>query len=315
MVFLHELLAVLRLEDSPETPQRLGDEERGAFAGIVQSRGVELDELHVFNHGLGPVRHGDAVARRHPRIGRHVIDIPHAAGGDDRHPGKNGLDTPPLQVHHVGTVTLDTFRMPRHELPQMMLREQIYGEMIFEHFDVAVALDLRDERPFDFGPRLVLVMQNTVLRMPPFAGELVSPLPGFVEPRPPLHEVLHQLRSARHDQLHRLHVADTPAAHHRIVYVLLERVRLVGHAADAPLRIVRIAFVHLPFGDDNHMGVLRRLQGEAQAGSTTAYHQIIRFEVHRMPKFYVVNPYCETINGKQRGKITKLPTIIAPHPS
>ena len=85
-------------------------------------------------------------------------------------------------------------------------------------------------------------------------------------------------------QLHRLHVAETPAAHYRIVYVLLERVRLVGHAADAPLRIVRIAFVHLPFGDDNHMGVLRRLQGEAQAGSNAAYLQIILIVFYRKPK-------------------------------
>ena len=70
VIAVHELLAVLQPQDGPETAHRLGDEEVGFLAGMVERGRMELDELHVFGDRFGPVAHGDAVARGDFRIAR-----------------------------------------------------------------------------------------------------------------------------------------------------------------------------------------------------------------------------------------------------
>ena len=70
---------------APKPADGFGDQERRR-PGIVERRGMELDELHVGDRRAGPVRHRDAVARRDGRIGRVEIDLSQPAGGehDDR---------------------------------------------------------------------------------------------------------------------------------------------------------------------------------------------------------------------------------------
>ena len=53
--------------------------------------------------------------------------------------------------------------MARDEFAQMVLREQVDGEVVFENGDVRVALYRLDEGPFDLGARKVFVVEDAVL--------------------------------------------------------------------------------------------------------------------------------------------------------
>ena len=74
----------------------------GFSPGIVQRRGVELDELHVLGDGLGAVTHGDAVARGYDGIGGRGVDVAAAARRDDGDFGQHGLDFVGPLVEDVG---------------------------------------------------------------------------------------------------------------------------------------------------------------------------------------------------------------------
>ena len=60
-------------------PKRLG-EQRARGAGMVQGRGMELEELHVGDGCAGPQSHGHAVTGCSRRIGGHREDLAGTAG-------------------------------------------------------------------------------------------------------------------------------------------------------------------------------------------------------------------------------------------
>ena len=86
VVLRHEPHAVLIDQPAPFAADRLGD-QAAAAAGDVEHRRVELHELHVAELRPGAVGHGVAVAGGDGRIRRFAIDLPAAAGGQDRLPG------------------------------------------------------------------------------------------------------------------------------------------------------------------------------------------------------------------------------------
>ena len=71
---------------APFAPQSLGQQQRGVLV-CVQGRGVELHELHVAQHGPGPVGHGVPVAGGHVGVGGVREDLPGAAAGQHDRPG------------------------------------------------------------------------------------------------------------------------------------------------------------------------------------------------------------------------------------
>ena len=74
VILLHELLAIKGAKHPTVTTHRLGNKERGPVARVIEGCGVELDKLHVLYHTLGPIDHGNTVARSHQRIGGMAID-------------------------------------------------------------------------------------------------------------------------------------------------------------------------------------------------------------------------------------------------
>mmetsp|Transcript_29968 Transcript_29968/g.63889 ORF Transcript_29968/g.63889 Transcript_29968/m.63889 type:complete len:209 (-) Transcript_29968:97-723(-) len=84
-----------------------------AAAAVVDEEGggVELDELHVLHAGARPRRHGDAVARRHARVGRLRVNLPTAARGNHRALGCESQVRPGVQVHPVASVASDCGRL------------------------------------------------------------------------------------------------------------------------------------------------------------------------------------------------------------
>ena len=128
-------------------------------------------------------------------------------------------------------------RVARDEFAQMVLRQQVDGEVAFENRDVRMLPHRLHERPFDLGSREVLVVEDAVFRVAALAVEFETPVGGLVEARAPGDQVPDQLRSPSHDQFHGLFVALARSADQRVADVFFERVGGVCHRADTALGI------------------------------------------------------------------------------
>ena len=277
MVFVHELLAAGQAQDGSEAAHGLGDEEVGLLAGVVERGGVELDELHVFGDRLGAVAHGDAVARGDDRIGGRGVDVAAAARGDDGEFGQHGLDFVRFEIQDVGSEAGQAAGVARDELAQMVLRQQVDGEAVFEYGDAGMPADRLDERPFDLGARQVLVVEDAVLGVAAFAVQLETPVGSLVEARTPFDQVPNQLRRPAHDQSDGLFVAFARAADQRVADVFLESVGGVGYRADAALRIVGVALVHFALRHDGDVSVGGGFERERKARRAGTDNQKVGF--------------------------------------
>ena len=277
VVLVHELLARLQAQDGPEAAHGLRDEEVGFLARVVERRGVELDEFHVLGDGLGAVAHGDAVARGDDRIRGRRVDVAAAARGHDGELREHRFDLVGLLVEDVGAEAGQPPRVARDELAQVVLRQQVDGEVVLQHGDVRVLAHRFDERPFDLGAREVLVVEDAVFGVAALAVELEASVGGLVEARAPGDEVADELRRAAHDQLDGLPVTFAGAADERVLDVFLEGVGGIRHRADAALRIVGVALLHLALGDDRDVSVGCGLECERQACRARADDQKVGF--------------------------------------
>ena len=171
----------------------------------------------------------------------------------------------------------------------MVLRQQVDGEAVFQHRDVGMPAHRFDERPFDFGPREVFVVEDAVFGVSSFAIEFEAPVGRLVEARAPGDQVADQFRSAPHDQFHGFLVALAGTAHQRVADVLLEGVGFVGHRTDAALGVVGVAFGHFALGHDGDMSVGGGFQREREARSAGADDQKVGF--HGNASFKAVQSY------------------------
>ena len=277
MVFVHELLAVGQPQDGPEAAHGFGDQEVGLLAGVVERRGVELDELHVLGHRLGAVAHGDAVACGDARIGRRRIDVAAAARGHDGEFRKHGLDLVGVEIQDVGPERGQSARVARDEFAQMVLRQQVDGEVAFENRDVGVLAYRGYQGPFDLSAREVLVVEDTMFGMSAFAVEFEASVGCLVEFRAPGDQVADQLRGPANYQFDGCGVAFAGTADQGVVNMFFERVGRIGHRTDASLGIVGVALVHFPFRYQCNVAVFCGFEGETQSGGAGSDDQKIGF--------------------------------------
>ena len=239
-----------------------------------------MQELHVFDRSLRAVYHRDAVAGRYGRVGRRMVNIADPAGGHDRYFGQHRIDFMLFQIQHVSAEAGDVRRAFFDQLAQVVLRQDVDREMMLVDFDVVVALDAAHQRAFDLVAGDVFVVQDAVLAVPSFAGQFVASRAVLVEFRAPVDQLFDDRRRMRHDLFDRRPVANARAAHQRVVDVFLERVGIVHYRCDAALRVIRVAFAELAFGDDHYLSVFGGFQREAESGDTAADDQKIRFYIH-----------------------------------
>ena len=167
--------------------------------------------------------------------------------------------------------------MAGDELAQMVLRQQVDGEVVLQYGDVGVAAHLLDEGALDFGTREVLVVEDAVLGVSALAVEFKAAVGGLVEARAPGDEVGDELGGAANDQLDRFPVAFAGAADERVLDVLLEGVGSVGHRADTALCVVGVAFVHFALGHEGDVPVGGGLQREAETCRAGTDNQKVGF--------------------------------------
>ena len=277
VVFVHELLAAGQAQDGPEAAHGLGDEEVGLLAGVVERGGVELDELHVFGDRLGAVAHGDAVARGDDRIGGRGVDVAAAARGDDGEFGQHGLDFVRFEIQDVGPEAGQAAGVARDELAQMVLRQQVDGEAVFEYGDAGcLRTDSMSARSISAPVRSSWWrMRCSVWPPSRFSSKRPS---GVLSKRvPPFDQVPNQLRRPAHDQPDGLFVAFARAADQRVADVFLESVGGVGYRADAALRIVGVALVHFALRHDGDVSVGGGFERERKACRAGTDNQKVGF--------------------------------------
>ena len=72
-------------------------------------RGMELVELHVRRRRAGAIRHGDAVAGRHRRVGRVAVDLARAAARHQHRPRAARRNMLPVAIEQPAPVTTLVF--------------------------------------------------------------------------------------------------------------------------------------------------------------------------------------------------------------
>ena len=283
VILLHELLATQVAQHATVAAHRLGDEEGGTVAGVVQCGGMELHELHVLDRALGTIYHSDAVASRHQRVGRGAIDRTDAAGRHQRHARQEGIDHSCLLVEDVGTIALDARRAARHDFAQVVLGEDFHGKVVLIDVDIGVVLDRLDERHLYLVARVVGMVQDAELAMAALTVQVKLALLVLVKVHAPAEQFLNLCRGLGDNLLYCLGVAEPVARHHRVVDVLVKVIHLeVGHRGDTSLSEVGVRLFHLGLAHQCHSPGLCHLEGKTHTGHTRTDNEIIIFAYHRL---------------------------------
>ena len=248
VVVVHEFRPVGPLQDGPFAADGFGNEEGlGVQPGIVEGRGVELDELHVLQVALGAVGHGDTVSRSDDGVGGGAVDLAVATGGQNGRPGEDLVDLPRFTVHHVAAVALDVGRQAGDDVAQVVLRQEVEGEVVFVDDEVVQRGRLGGEGALDLPPSQVLVVQDAVFGVAALAAQVVLLELVQVEARPPFDDFLHAGGPFLDDDADDVLVAQARPGVQRIGDVLFVVIGAVipdgGHAT---LGVTRVAF---PFVD------------------------------------------------------------------
>ena len=137
IIFLHKLLTVGQAQDAAVAAHSLRyQESRMRFFRMIERRRVKLHKLHILYRRLSAISHRNAVARGNIRIGGRSINRTYAAGGNDRDARKQRIYSLCFRIINIGTITFNVRRLSRHLNAQMMLRDDLYGEMVIHYRDV-----------------------------------------------------------------------------------------------------------------------------------------------------------------------------------
>ena len=284
VIFLHERLARGQSQNAAIATHGFGDEEgRMGFALMEESRGVELHKLHVGHGALGPVDHRLAVACGHDRIGGGLVDGTASARTHHRHLAQIRVHLLRVGIEHIGPVALDVTGAAGHFLPQVVLRDDFHGEVVFLDVYIGIGAHGSHQSALNFGPGVVGMVQNAELGMSALAVKVEPSVLLLVEVHPPLHEFFDLFRRFPHHLLHGLPVAHEVAGNHGVLDVLVEVVHFhVCHRCYATLGKRRVGLFKPRFADHADSSLVRSgyFQGVAHAGHSRADNQKVVFVNH-----------------------------------
>ena len=115
---------------------------------------MKLDHLHITDFSPGTIGHRDAVAGRNIWIGSELIDLAHAAGGQNNRKGRERLHSTHLGVQNVQAIDAIVGRT-HLAATQFGVRQQIDREMMLEHRDLGLTGNGPEEGRFDGTTRHV----------------------------------------------------------------------------------------------------------------------------------------------------------------
>ncbi len=99
------------------------------------------------------------------------------------------VSTSPPGREHVGTVACDVGGAPGHDLSQMVLGDDLDGEMILKDVDIGVGLHGLDETLLNLIAGVVGVVKNPELAVSTLAVEVKGAIFLLIEVHAPLYEL------------------------------------------------------------------------------------------------------------------------------
>ena len=237
VVFLHKGLAVGQFQYTAISTHGLGDEKGGmCLAWVIQCSGMELHKLHVCHCSLCPIHHCLTVTCGYHGVGGCLIYCTATACAHHRHLTQIGIHLLCLRIQHVCSIAVDVGSAACHPSSQVVLGDNLHGEMVLLDGDVGTVAHCLHQSALYLGSCIILVMQDTKLRVTAFAMEVELTVLLPVEVHTPLHQFTYLPWRILHHQLHCFGVADIVAGYHRVLDVLVEIVELqVCHRSHSTL--------------------------------------------------------------------------------
>ena len=164
VVFLHKLFAVRQPKDTSVTAHSFGDEVGGmGLFGIEEARRMELDELHIFNQSFSAIDHGDTVAGSYLGIGGSGIDCAGTACSHEGDTAEIGIYLLGFGIEDIGSVALDIRCTACYTNAQMVLRDNLYCEMVLQHIDELIVPYGGHQSSLYLCSGVIGMMENTEL--------------------------------------------------------------------------------------------------------------------------------------------------------
>ena len=163
-----------------------------------------MDKLHIIDNTFGAVYHCNTVTRSYRWISCCVVDVTHATRSDNRELGAHGECLIGVEIEDISTEAGCASCVLGHKFAEVVLCEQVDGEVMFEYCDVGVCSCTLDKSTLYLGTCEVFVVENTMLGVSALTMQLILAIGRFVEVCAPLYKVGYQLRSATHYQLYGL---------------------------------------------------------------------------------------------------------------
>ena len=134
---------------------------------MVETSGMELNELHVGDGSAGAICHGHAVAGGDIRIGGIEINFSAAAGGQQRYGSGEGLD---LASRFIEDVNAQTAIVAGQS--EFLAGDKVDGEMILKNLDVWPLGDGRQQSALDLASGDVFRVKNAAFGMTAFLAQI-----------------------------------------------------------------------------------------------------------------------------------------------
>ena len=160
----------------------------------------------------------------------------------------------------------------------MVLGDDLHGKVILLDGDIGIAFHGLHQSALDLGARIVGMVEDTELGVSALTMQVEGAVLLLVEVHAPVHELLDLLRCLAHHLLHSFTVGDIVARNHRVLYVLVEIVKLeVGDTGHTTLGKRGIRLVESRLADHTYTAFFCacHLQGIAHTGHACTYHKEI----------------------------------------
>ena len=228
---------------------------------------MKLHELEIRHPGAGPVRHRDAVAGRHRRIGRVAVDVTGAAGRQQNRPGPRDPDRPVIrQIPDAGAAAA--------------LDDEVDDARVGMGADVRHGRDPLIQHAADFTPGRVPRVQHASYAVGPFDRQRQLAARVAIEPRAPIDQLADEPRPVLDQRLDRALVAQAVTGRKRVLCMERGRIARTDGGGDPALRMAGVPLAGLGLRQDQYIPDGTELGGGAQAGNAASDDEVIRAQVH-----------------------------------
>lgn len=248
---------------------------------MEQGGGVKLDELHVLYSAFCAIHHRDAVAGCNKGIGGGGVHSACAACGHEGGACQELVYIAGVLVKDICAVAGDVLGAAGNNFAEMVLGDDLYGEVVLEHIDVRILPHFTDKALLNLKACVIGMMQYPEFGVSPLAVQVKIALLISVEIHSPFKQLPYLGGSLCHHLIDSGAVAEPVAGNHGVVYMLVKIIDSeVCHRGYSPLGQGGVGLLESGFADECNFAGAGHFEGEAHAGDAGADNQIVIFACH-----------------------------------